>query len=98
MATWILLRGLTRESGHCGGFLPLFQQTCPDDAVVPLDLPGSGAFHDQASPWTVQAVVQHCRLQLAHMGVKPPFCVLALSNTCIERRAAIVGGVAVYST
>lgn len=79
MATWILLRGLTRESGHWGSFLPLFQQAWPDAVVLPLDLPGSGTLHDQASPWSVQAVAQHCRKQLAAMGVKPPFCVLALS-------------------
>lgn len=79
MATWILLRGLTRGSGHWGAFLPLFQRAWPDDVVLALDLPGSGVCHDQASPWTVHAMVQHCRMQLADMDVKPPFCVLALS-------------------
>lgn len=79
MVTWILLRGLTRESGHWGSFLPLFQQAWPDDMVLPLDLPGSGALHDQASPWTVEAMVQHGRTQLAEKGIQPPYCVLALS-------------------
>ena len=79
MATWILLRGLTRERGHWGSFLPLLQQACPEDVLLPLDLPGSGVFHDQTSPGTVQAMVPHCRMQLASMGVKPPYQVLALS-------------------
>ena len=79
MATWILLRGLTRESGHWGNFLPLCQQACPDDTVLPLDFPGSGVWHQQASPWTVQAMMQHVRTQLADRGTQPPYCVLALS-------------------
>ena len=79
MATWILLRGLTRESGHWGSFLPLFQQTFPDDVLLPLDFPGSGVFHGQASPKTVHAVMQHGRTQLAALGVKPPYRMLALS-------------------
>jgi pimeloyl-ACP methyl ester carboxylesterase len=79
MATWILLRGLTRESGHWGDFLPLCQQTYPDNVVLPLDFPGSGVWHQQASPWTVPAMMQHVRTQLADRGFKPPYCVLALS-------------------
>jgi pimeloyl-ACP methyl ester carboxylesterase len=79
MATWILLRGLTRESGHWGDFLPLCQQAYPHDVVLPLDFPGSGVWHDQASPWTVQAMMQQVRTQLADRRVQPPYCVLALS-------------------
>ena len=79
MSTWILLRGLTRESGHWGSFLPLMQQAYPDDVLLPLDFPGNGVWHDQPSPWTVQAMVQHCRTQLVEKGIKPPYCVLALS-------------------
>lgn len=79
MATWILLRGLTRESGHWGSFLPLFQQAFPDDVLLPLDFPGNGVWHTQASPCTVSAMVRHCRTQLAEQGIQPPYCVLALS-------------------
>ncbi|MCK9215507.1 MAG: alpha/beta hydrolase [Rhodoferax sp.] len=79
MATWILLRGLTRESGHWGSFLPLFQQAYPEDVLLPLDFPGNGVWHDQPSPWTVSAMVRHCRTQLAEKGIQPPYCVLALS-------------------
>jgi alpha-beta hydrolase superfamily lysophospholipase len=79
MATWILLRGLTRESGHWGNFLQQFQQAYHEDVMLPLDFPGNGVWHDQASPWSVSAMVQHCRMQLAAKGMKPPYCVLALS-------------------
>ncbi len=79
MATWILLRGLTRERGHWGRFLPLLQASSPEDVLLPLDFPGSGVWHDQTSPKTVHAMVQHVRAQLADRGVKPPYQVLALS-------------------
>jgi len=79
MTTWIFLRGLTRESGHWGGFLPLFQQACPDDVALPLDFPGSGVWHRQASPWTMPDMVHHIRTQLADRDIQPPYCVLALS-------------------
>jgi pimeloyl-ACP methyl ester carboxylesterase len=79
MATWILLRGLTRESGHWGNFLPLFQQAYPGNVLLALDFPGNGVFHNQPSSWTVEAMVQHCRTQLDEKGIEPPYCVLALS-------------------
>lgn len=79
MTTWILLRGLTRESGHWGSFLQLFQQAFPEDVLLPLDFPGNGLCHDQPSPWTVNAMVQHCRTQLAEKGIQAPYSVLALS-------------------
>jgi pimeloyl-ACP methyl ester carboxylesterase len=79
MTTWILLRGLSRETGHWGGFLPLFQQAFADDCVVPLNFPGNGALHLQQSPTTVQAMVEHCRQQLADLGLRPPYHVVALS-------------------
>jgi pimeloyl-ACP methyl ester carboxylesterase len=79
MTTWILLRGLSRESGHWGDFLPRFQNTSADDHVVPLDFPGNGALHLQQSPTTVQAMVTHCRTRLEEFGLPPPYRVVALS-------------------
>lgn len=79
MTSWILLRGLSRETGHWGDFLALFQHAYPNDRVVPLDFPGNGVLHLQQSPTTVQAMVAHCRRQLAEIGLPPPYRVMALS-------------------
>ena len=79
MTTWILLRGLSREAGHWGSFLPAFQQAFCNDYVIALDFPGNGALHWQHSPTTVHNMVEHCRRQLADAGLKPPYRVLALS-------------------
>lgn len=79
MQTWVFLRGLSRESRHWGDFIEQFQLGIPDSEVVSLDLPGNGLLNQQRSPLHVEAMVSHCRTQLASRGVKPPFHVLALS-------------------
>jgi pimeloyl-ACP methyl ester carboxylesterase len=79
MTTWILLRGLSREMGHWGDFLPRFQDAFAGAHVVPLDFPGNGALHLQQSPTTVQAMVAYCRGRLAKLGLLPPYRVVALS-------------------
>lgn len=40
---FFLLRGLARESGHWGAFLPLLRQGADTESCVPMDLPGTGA-------------------------------------------------------
>ncbi len=77
--TWILLRGLTRESGHWGEFVPEFKNVVPQAQVVALDLPGNGQFHQQRSPISVDAMVAHCRAELALRRIAPPYGVLAMS-------------------
>jgi pimeloyl-ACP methyl ester carboxylesterase len=79
MATWIFLRGLTREADHWGGFVDVFQHTLPQARVITLDLPGNGALHRQTSPLSITAMVEHCRTELARMGVQPPYKLLAMS-------------------
>jgi len=79
MNTWILLRGLSRESGHWGNFLPQFQQAFAPDRVLALDFPGNGEFFDQRSPTDVAAMMEHCRGQLIRAQVPPPYRVVALS-------------------
>lgn len=78
-ATWIFLRGLTRESGHWDGFVEQFQQTVPLSRVVMLDLPGNGRLHQQTSPLRVQEMVAYCRASLALRHVAPPYHLLAMS-------------------
>ncbi len=77
--TWVLLRGLTRESGHWGPFLSQLAAVLPEAKLIALDLPGNGALFAQASPWRVEDMVVSCRAQLAAMDVAPPYNLLALS-------------------
>ena len=79
MTTWILLRGLTRESRHWGDFLDQFQQVFPEHLLVALDLPGNGLLNHLPSPGSVPDMVESCRAQLALRGIEPPFHVLAMS-------------------
>ncbi len=77
---WVLLRGLTREAGHWGGFPDRLQQALGAGArVILLDLPGNGALNGQPSPWRVQGMLQAGRSQLLAGGLEPPYRVLAMS-------------------
>ena len=81
--TWILLRGLTREARHWGGFADQFATHLAAHAgqvkVTALDLPGNGAFYRQPSPTSVSAMVAFAREQLLTQGIKPPYSLLAMS-------------------
>jgi|WetSurMetagenome_2_1015567.scaffolds.fasta_scaffold00837_5 pimeloyl-ACP methyl ester carboxylesterase len=79
MSTWVLLRGLMRETRHWGEFPMLFQNVTGAENVVTLDFPGNGRLHAQASPASVSEMANHCRLQLTQLGYAPPYRVLALS-------------------
>ncbi|WP_077002321.1 alpha/beta fold hydrolase [Variovorax sp. KK3] len=79
MSTWVLLRGLTRESGHWGAFIGKLHERFPDDRIVALDLPGNGRLHDLPSPWRIDASVEACREQLRALGIGPPYRLLAMS-------------------
>ncbi|MNZ38116.1 2-succinyl-6-hydroxy-2,4-cyclohexadiene-1-carboxylate synthase [compost metagenome] len=79
MATWILLRGLTRESGHWGEFPAQLARHLPDARILTLDLPGNGALHREASPLRVASMVVACRTQLAALGIDGPVHLLAMS-------------------
>ncbi|MDO9268218.1 MAG: alpha/beta hydrolase [Methylobacter sp.] len=77
---WILLRGLARESAHWGAFIPLLQSTFPDAQVTLLDLPGTGCFHRETSPGTIEAITDKVRcLALVHGLIQQPVTILALS-------------------
>ena len=79
MSTWILLRGLTRESGHWGAFTAQFAQAMPGCEMVALDLPGNGSLYQQASPLRVQDMVAHCRAALNRRWLPPPYHLLGMS-------------------
>ncbi len=77
--TWVLLRGLTRESAHWGSFPQAFQHALPDTNVVVLDLPGNGVLHRQRSPVSIAPLVDFCRTELMRQDYAPPYQVLAMS-------------------
>ena len=79
MTTWIFLRGLVRESGHWGAFVPEFENGVPGAQVHLIDLPGNGQRHAGSSPTHITAMVDACRRQLQAAGMAPPYAVLALS-------------------
>lgn len=72
MSTWILLRGLTRESRHWGDFPELLRAEITGARVIALDLPGNGDLNAMTSPATILDMASLCRAQLARQGVPPP--------------------------
>ncbi|MES2533242.1 MAG: alpha/beta hydrolase [Pseudomonadota bacterium] len=79
MSTWVLLRGLTRETGHWGDFPALLRAQQPHCRVVAIDLPGNGGLNGEASPTRIQAIVEHCRAQLRALSIDGPVHLLAMS-------------------
>lgn len=79
MTTWVLLRGLTRERRHWGGFPELFRERLGAGAVVTPDLPGNGRLHHLPSPLRVDGMVDYLRGELRRQGHVPPYSLLALS-------------------
>lgn len=78
-APWVFLRGLTRGSGHWGGFVAEFERTVEGAQVITPDLAGNGARFAETSAWSVNDMVQDCRSQLRAAGLASPYNVLALS-------------------
>lgn len=79
MSTWVLLRGLMRETRHWGDFPLQLRNAMGTQAVVMLDFPGNGSLHAQTSARSVAEMAEHCRTQLRQLGHEPPYRVLALS-------------------
>jgi pimeloyl-ACP methyl ester carboxylesterase len=79
MTTWILLRGLTRESRHWGSFPGLLSQALDGVPVICLDLPGNGLRWQESSPLTVAAMADFCHAQLLALNCVRPCRVLAMS-------------------
>ncbi|HSV70088.1 MAG TPA: alpha/beta hydrolase [Methylibium sp.] len=77
--TWVLLRGLTRERRHWGGFVAALQAARPAARIVAPDLPGNGARRGEASPRRVEAMTEALRAALHADGAAPPYRLLALS-------------------
>ena len=77
---WILLRGLARESAHWGDFIPQLQAAFPDANINLLDLPGTGRFYKNVSPFTIKAITAETRRQALDRGyLQQPVTILAIS-------------------
>jgi pimeloyl-ACP methyl ester carboxylesterase len=80
---WVLLRGLSRASGHWGVFPEHLQRELavlqPTVRLVALDLPGTGTFRRQASPTQVSAIVDACRGELQRQGIQGPLSLVGMS-------------------
>lgn len=79
MSTWVLLRGLTRESGHWGDFPDALGAALATGRVLSIDLPGNGILHAECSPLRVEEMAEHCRRQLAALGEATPCFIVAMS-------------------
>jgi len=79
VSTWVLLRGLTRETRHWGDFPEILQRTVGAAEVVAIDLPGNGRLNAQESPTQVSAMAEHCRQQLRERGLAAPYTLVAMS-------------------
>lgn len=79
MTTWVLLRGLMRETRHWGEFPGQFQSVLEVQHLVTLDFPGNGDLHELQSATRVTAMAFYCHTHLRQLGYAPPYRVLALS-------------------
>lgn len=77
--TWVLLRGLMRETRHWGDFPTQFGQLANPREIAVLDFPGNGSLHDQSSATSVAEMVNSLRQQLRQQCISPPYRLLALS-------------------
>ncbi len=105
-SNWLLLRGLAREAGHWGDFLPLMREVFPDARINTLDLPGTGLYHRENSPALISAIMEWLRQQAREQGLlDQPLTILALSmggmvawEWLIKHPAEIQGAVLVNSS
>ncbi|MFL9865528.1 alpha/beta hydrolase [Paraburkholderia fungorum] len=79
MSTWILLRGLTRETRHWGHLPGLLRKAAGADRLLLLDLPGNGEFTHLRAPADVEEMVSFVRIAALQTGATGPYRVLAMS-------------------
>lgn len=79
MSTWILLRGLTRETRHWGSLPDVLREAVGGERLLLLDLPGNGEFAHVQAPSSVAGMVGAVRDAAIQTGVRGPYSVLAMS-------------------
>jgi len=77
--TWVLLRGLIRESGHWDGFDKLLGDRY-SASVRLIDLPGAGVRYKELCPFSVDKVIESFRDQLGPKTLKRFFMGLSLGG------------------
>lgn len=78
-APWVLLRGLTRDARHWGGFAAAWREAFPGAVVLTPDLPGNGTRRLEPSPARIEGLLAALRADLARQGQAPPFRLFGLS-------------------
>jgi len=76
--SWLLLRGLGRDSRHWGDFPERLSRRI-GAPMHGIDLPGNGALYQRRSPARVDALVEACRTQAIASLLPPPYRVVAIS-------------------
>ena len=80
MTTWVLLRGLARDSRHWSDFMPMLEAAHKAGArVIALDLPGNGVLQAERSPCSASQMVEAYRGQLVAQKASSPIHLLGLS-------------------
>lgn len=77
--TWILLRGLGRESAHWMDFVARLQRHLPRQRIVCIDWPGNGQYIDMQSPCTIAEGVTHLRQVCTAQSLEPPYVLVGIS-------------------
>lgn len=66
--SFILVRGLVRETEHWGPFAGMLQESFPNSEVHGIDIPGAGVHHRRKTPSSVEGIVQQMRQDLIALG------------------------------
>ena len=76
--TWLLLRGLLRESRHWGDFPQQLEQRL-NCTVICSDIAGNGRRFKEESPTSIEAMMEQLRSDLRISELKQPSGIIALS-------------------
>lgn len=79
MSAWILLRGLTRESGHWSPLPEYLRASGIEGDIVFADLPGSGRHVLDRAPLEMGRTTDFVRARVVAAGPAPPYRLVALS-------------------
>ena len=79
-SNWLLLRGLTRESQHWGGFKEQLQNAYPESRIYTTDFPGTGVFYKDKSPKNIPEIRMQIHENAQREGcLETPVNLLAVS-------------------